>query len=221
MLRLMRMCVWNSVLVWISYRSFWQKWNFISGDKISCKHYPKWNAYTCPSKYRVVLKCSQNETSYEQNLFSRRFETSNRYEFISPLMWRYSLLTRRIHFHVATHVMCPWSFKSVTSLHHCFFKPIRIFAVDINCYLDLISTNYMCQCLHFVPTILCYSAEWIASWLLKISSGNESRVRKVKMVKWVLETLAKDRDWTGESLRFSLFVNIKVNFTNVIIASWW
>ena len=27
----------------ISLRSFWQKWNFISGDKISCKHYPKWN----------------------------------------------------------------------------------------------------------------------------------------------------------------------------------
>ena len=24
------------------------------------------------------------------------------------------------------------------------FKPIRIFAVNINCYLDLISTNYMC-----------------------------------------------------------------------------
>ena len=74
MLRLMRMCVWDSVRVWISYRSFWQKWNFISGDKISCKHYPKWNAYyTCPSKYRVVLKCSWNETSCEQNLFSRRF----------------------------------------------------------------------------------------------------------------------------------------------------
>ena len=27
----------------ISLRSFWQKWNFISDDKISCKHYPKWN----------------------------------------------------------------------------------------------------------------------------------------------------------------------------------
>ena len=26
-----------------SLRSFWQKWNFISGDKISCKHYSKWN----------------------------------------------------------------------------------------------------------------------------------------------------------------------------------
>ena len=76
--------------VWISYRSFWQKWHFISGDKISCKHHPKWNAYTCPSKYRVTLKCSRNETSCEQNLFSRRFEISNRYEFISPLMWTYS-----------------------------------------------------------------------------------------------------------------------------------
>ena len=33
MLRLMRMCVWNSMQVWTSYRSFWQKRNFISGDK--------------------------------------------------------------------------------------------------------------------------------------------------------------------------------------------
>ena len=27
----------------ISLRLFWQKWNFVWGDKISCKHYPKWN----------------------------------------------------------------------------------------------------------------------------------------------------------------------------------
>ena len=60
---------WNSMQVWISYRSFWQKWNFILGDKISCKHYPKWNAYTCPSKYRVVLKFSRIEISCEQVLF--------------------------------------------------------------------------------------------------------------------------------------------------------
>ena len=76
--------------VWISYRSFWQKMKFISGDKILCKHYRKWNAYTCPSTYQVVLKCSRNETSCEQNLFSRRFEISNRYDFISPLMWTFS-----------------------------------------------------------------------------------------------------------------------------------
>ena len=70
----------------ISLRSFWQKWNFISGDKISCKHYPKWNSYTCPSKYQVVLKCSRNEIWCEQNLLSRRFEISNRNDFISFLM---------------------------------------------------------------------------------------------------------------------------------------
>ena len=67
--------------------SFWQKWNFILGDKISCKHYPKWNVYTCPSKNRVVLKCSQNETSCEQNLFSHQLVFSNKFEFISLLMW--------------------------------------------------------------------------------------------------------------------------------------
>ena len=50
-LRLLRMCVWNSLWVWISYQSFWEKWNFILGDKISCKHNSKWNAYACPLKY--------------------------------------------------------------------------------------------------------------------------------------------------------------------------
>ena len=54
--------------------------------------------YICPSKYRVVLKCSQNESSCEQNLFSRRFEVSNRYEFISPLMWTYSYTIAILHF---------------------------------------------------------------------------------------------------------------------------
>ena len=88
--RLVECCVWNSMRVWILYRSFWQKWNFISGDKISCKQYPKWNAYTCSSEYRVVLKCSRNETSCELNLFLRRFKMSNWYEFILFLMWTYS-----------------------------------------------------------------------------------------------------------------------------------
>ena len=27
----------------ISFRLFWQKWNFILGDKTSCKHFLKWN----------------------------------------------------------------------------------------------------------------------------------------------------------------------------------
>ena len=34
----------------------------------------------------------------------------------------------------------------------------------------------------------------MASWLQKISSGNESRARNEKMMKWVFQTLVKDRD---------------------------
>ena len=41
--------------------------------------------YACPSKYQVVSKCSRNETAFEQNLFSRRFEISNGHEFILRL----------------------------------------------------------------------------------------------------------------------------------------
>ena len=67
----------------------WQKWNFILGDKIWHKHYPKWNAYVYSSKYRVALKCSLNETSCEQNLISRRFEISYQFELISLLVWMY------------------------------------------------------------------------------------------------------------------------------------
>ena len=72
--------------------------------------------------------------------------------------------------------MFPWSFTSLTSLHHqLFFKPIRTFAVNINCYLDLISTNYMCYCPHFQSMIVWYSGEWTASCLQNIPSGNGSR----------------------------------------------
>ena len=62
-LRLMHMCAWNSF-----------------------KHHP-------PKPFdqnMVIVKCSRNETSYEQNLFSRRLEISNRHEVIWPLMWMHS-----------------------------------------------------------------------------------------------------------------------------------
>ena len=105
------MCVWNSFRVWISYRIICRKWNFISGDNIFCKHYPKWSSYTCPSKYRVVLKCSRNEISCKQNLFSRRLEISNWYQFISPLMWTYSY-TETLH--GTTHLrLKSWVWKCV------------------------------------------------------------------------------------------------------------
>ena len=92
-----------------------------------------------------------------------------------------------------------WCAREVLNhIHHyinCFFKPITRFAVDINCYLNLISANYMCYYLHFVLIILRYSGEWMGSWL-QFSSGNESRSRKEKIMKWVFQTLAKDRDLT-------------------------
>ena len=78
------------VAVVISLWSFWQEWNLISGDQISCKHQPKWNSYAYLSKYWVILKCCKNETSCEQDLFSGGFEILNWYEFISPLIWTYS-----------------------------------------------------------------------------------------------------------------------------------
>ena len=93
------------------------------------------------------------------------------------------------------HLMCPWSFISRTSFHRLFFKPIKILAVDTNSYFDVISTNYMCECLHFVLMVLWYSGEWMASWLKKISSGNGSRSLKEKIMKWVFQTLVKDCDW--------------------------
>ena len=78
MLRLMHMCVWNSMLVRISYEtSFWVIKYHVNN--------------ACPSKYWVVLKCSRNKDSCKQNLFSLRFETPNRYEFILPLLWRWGL----------------------------------------------------------------------------------------------------------------------------------
>ena len=44
-------------------------------------------------------------------------------------------LQARFPFHVATHVAPT---ISLTTLHQLFFlKSVRIFAVDINCYLDL------------------------------------------------------------------------------------
>ena len=101
-------------------------------------------------------------------------------------------IKRRFHFHVATHVICTWSFKLlITSLHQMFFKPIRIFAVDINCYLNLY------QLRHFVPIILWYSGGWIANWLQKIYPGNKSRARKRNDEISILNS--RERSWLKKS----------------------
>ena len=65
----------------ISLRSFWQKWNFISGHKISCKHYPKWNHMkgnicTCVNKNDWLLLSGPFISDYPRNEI----------HFISPAM---------------------------------------------------------------------------------------------------------------------------------------
>ena len=81
-LRLRRMCIWNSLRVWISYRSFWQKWNLIFGDKISHKRHPKWSAYGMSIKIsgRFEIKPKWN-VMWKKLIFTP----------VWNLMWKYSL----------------------------------------------------------------------------------------------------------------------------------
>ena len=74
MLRLMRMCVWNSMRVWISYRSFWQKWNFISGDKI-CKHHPKWKAYNIHQNIESFWNAAEMKLHVNRTCFHARLKS--------------------------------------------------------------------------------------------------------------------------------------------------
>ena len=136
------MCVWNSMLVWILYRSFWQKWNFISGDKISCKHYSKWNAYTCSSEYRVVLKYSRNETSCELNLFLHRFKMSNWYEFILLLMWTCSYSACMFWFVKKVNCYSPSYWKFFFIFYYIYLHQIHTFE-KVN-----ISLDGMCELLY-------------------------------------------------------------------------
>ena len=48
----------------------------------------------------------------------------------------------------------------------------------------------------------------MASCFQKIPSGNESRAVKEKMMKWVFQTIATDRDW------------IRLGFLKVVFSGW-
>ena len=65
----------------VSMRSFWQKWNFISADQLSCKHYPKWNHMkgnicTCVNKNDWLLLSGPFISGHPRNEI----------RFISPTM---------------------------------------------------------------------------------------------------------------------------------------
>ena len=104
-------------------------------------------------------------------------------EWKSCLVWnllKTPNIKRRFHFHVATHVMCPWSFISLTSFN-CFFKSIRISW----------SNFYQLQVL--MLTLSTHDI-MIFGWMNgKLASENlfwKWILRKEKMIKWMFQTLA-------------------------------
>ena len=64
-----------------SLRSFRQKWNFISGDKISCTHYPKWNHM----KRNICTCVNKNDWLFFNEPFISDYPR-NDIHFISPAM---------------------------------------------------------------------------------------------------------------------------------------
>ena len=52
----------------------------------------------------------------------------------------------------------------------------------------------------------------MASCLQKIPSGNESRARKEKMVKWIFQTIAKDRNWNTKQNEITSENKMKILF---------
>ena len=98
----------------ISLRSFWQKWNFISGGKISCKHYPKWinvKGNICACVYSIKTKMIG---FYWMGYFFFRTTPETKFHFISPamesnvkiifVMVDWNFISGRFHFgsHVST-----------------------------------------------------------------------------------------------------------------------
>ena len=65
----------------ISVRSFWQKWNFISGEKISCKHYLKWYQM----KGNICTYVNKNDWSLLDGFFISGHHRKE-IHFISPAM---------------------------------------------------------------------------------------------------------------------------------------
>ena len=59
--------------------------------------------------------------------------------------------------------------------------------------------------------------EWMASCLQKIPSGNESRARKEKMMKWVFQTLAIDHDWIIYVMHLWALKKLTLHFTNPLV----
>ena len=138
----------------ISLRSFWQKWNFISGDKISCKHYPKWNHMkgnicTCVNKNDWLLLSKRFISDHPQNEI--RFipptmkSNGNRISF----MVDWNFVSGRFHF--GSHVT---SLESLTNV--CFTQNDGQFYFIND--LILLQKMYLAHCKIYKMELFCWNS---------------------------------------------------------------
>ena len=111
------------------------------------------------------------------------------------------LIKRRFHFHVETHVMCPWSLTYLI-LFNCFFKPIRISWSNFYQLHLLMLTHRTHDIMIFRGMNGKLASEnsfwkWISrrrrKWWNDCSKLSLSRLKKckIKECKWVAKTFMK------------------------------
>ena len=111
---------------------------------------------------------------------------------VQSLCW---IKVKKFHLHVTTHVMCQWNFLPLHYIDY-FFKPIRIFAVDINCYLHLISSNGFTS----------------YSWYYDVRGMNSKLLQKIYFLKNAKEICKPNNrdlkhDWLKKRLKFDWSTN--------------
>ena len=125
----------------ISLRLFWQKWNFISGDKISCKHHPKWNHM----KGNICTCVNKNDWLLLNGPFISE-QPRNEIHFISTA-------TKSIHY-----FMVGWNFLSGR-----FYFGSHVNTLVVKNYLQFLITFLLFELFQ----ILCFSVCWFWYWKYK------------------------------------------------------
>ena len=116
---------------------------------------------------------------------------------------------KKFHLHVTTHLMCQWNFLLLISLHRLFFKLVRIFAVDINCYLHLISSNGFTS----------------YSWYYDVRGMNRKLLQKIYFLKNAKETCKPNNhdlkhDWLKKRLKFDWSTNYSFDGWIKVAPAW-
>ena len=127
----------------VALRSFWQKRNFISGDRILCKHYLKWNLM----KGNICTCVNKNDWLLLSGLFISG-RARNEIRFISPTM---KSNVNRISFTV------DWNFVSGRFHFGSHINTPSVSTLPTNCKQHFLYTNLYIIYIEreFVFSILC------------------------------------------------------------------